>query len=377
MLRCAMDDEPIAARAAERADVVQWIVLSGLGPLACHLFEASGFDADGIPESLRGAELTGRLQGRGLEKALAATLELLVRAGINPVAMKGATFAHRYYPRPHLRIMKDVDLLVAPGQREQAEAALLAGGFERGEGMTYERYLPHHHAAPLHHVEKQIWVEIHSALIPAAAHASTERPFNYTELDSICVSAPLNPGFSTILRPEVELMLLATAWCRDLGDDFGEPGLQRRLFDAVYLLRAEPGLDWDRIVEWSRHTLTGKSCSVLLSYLARHVQLPASALDGLRRIENRYVGRGAAKLTHFLLDRYLLADGNHARWLSPSSVANMFATLLGPSRPWHSIAALPGSVLFPRQNGKRQSPAVHWHRLRSYLSRVYSRLRQH
>lgn len=376
MLRRAANDEPIPTRELEETELVPWVVLSGLGPLACHLLRLSGYEEERIPAALRGAELAGRLHARDLNAALEVTVDLIENAGLNPVAMKGVTFAQRYYPRPHLRVMKDVDILVASDEREAAEAALLAGGFVRGQGMTYEQYLPHHHAAPLHHPKMQIWIEIHSGLIPVAAKASTESPFNYTSLADVSSAGSLAAGFSMRLKPEVELLLLATAWCRDLGDDFGEPGLQRRLFDAVYLLRAESDLDWDQIVEWSRHTLAGKCCGMLLSYLERHVDLPGPARDALSRIENRFQGRRTTQLTHFLLDRYLLADQNRARWLSRASLANVFASLLGASRPWRSVARLPAGVLWPRENGKRQSPAFHWHRLRSYLSRVFAGLRQ-
>lgn len=371
MLRCAMNGAPLAPQAMADSRVVEWIILSGLGPLACYLIRSGGVEEDQIPEAIRGAELTGRLQTRNLTDALASTLDVLADAGIAPVAMKGITFAHGYYPQPHLRIMKDVDLLVSTDRREPAEAALLAAGFVRGDGMTFERYLPHHHAAPLYHAEKQLWVEIHSALLPPAARASAEAPFNYTSLAEISRPGPVGPGFSSRLSPEVELMLLATAWCRDLGDDFGEPGLQRRLFDAVFLLREEPELDWEKIQAWSNDTLVGKCCGVLLSYLARHTALPASALQTLGRMENQFQGRRVTGLTHNLLDRYLLADRHQSRWFSRGALANTFTTLLAPTPPWQSVAGLPLNVLFPQKNGKRFAPAFHWQRLRSYVNRVW------
>lgn len=64
---------------------------------------------------------------------LAETSELLDRAGIPSVALKGAWLAAHAYPDPALRPMRDIDLLVPEAQVRAAFDLLLAAGYVQAE----------------------------------------------------------------------------------------------------------------------------------------------------------------------------------------------------------------------------------------------------
>ncbi|WCO65977.1 nucleotidyltransferase family protein [Iamia majanohamensis] len=64
-----------------------------------------------------------------IEETALHAQEVLVRAGVRPVVLKGLATAHLDHPGPHLRQMGDVDLLVGPADFAAAERSLLAAGF--------------------------------------------------------------------------------------------------------------------------------------------------------------------------------------------------------------------------------------------------------
>jgi hypothetical protein len=62
---------------------------------------------------------------------LAAAIELLDAAGIDPVLAKGAALATTVYPEPGTRAMADVDLLIGPERVDDAVEVLIAAGWSR------------------------------------------------------------------------------------------------------------------------------------------------------------------------------------------------------------------------------------------------------
>jgi hypothetical protein len=56
--------------------------------------------------------------------ALCEILSATAAWGLRPILLKGAALAHRVYPRPALRPMRDVDLLARPGEAPALQALL-------------------------------------------------------------------------------------------------------------------------------------------------------------------------------------------------------------------------------------------------------------
>lgn len=71
------------------------------------------------------------LQVLRLERLLIDTVELLARAGVRAVALKGSALAHTAYSNPALRIFGDVDLLVSSDAFDEAAATLTELGLSR------------------------------------------------------------------------------------------------------------------------------------------------------------------------------------------------------------------------------------------------------
>lgn len=121
---------PPAARAALR----RLIGAHGLGP-----FLAAAPVLTGLRANLPGEEaawLNGQLEAnreriRRLHEELAAALAAMAGRGVRVMPLKGALLTTRAGADPAIRPMADLDLLVAPGDRAAATAALVGLGYLR------------------------------------------------------------------------------------------------------------------------------------------------------------------------------------------------------------------------------------------------------
>ena len=80
---------------------------------------------------------------------LEQALDLLLAAGIRPVALKGADFLHRLYPSFDARTLDDVDLLVPRHQRDLAIATLESAGYTGPTGAERAHWFHSSYQFPL------------------------------------------------------------------------------------------------------------------------------------------------------------------------------------------------------------------------------------
>ena len=110
----------------------------GLEPLFYLHLQAAGI---AIP-----SHVARYLQGRTLQHAhanqiravaLAQVLNEFNQAGIEVLVLKGAALAHLVYPRPGLRVMRDMDILVSASQAEHAQNRLAQMGYNAPLTASY------------------------------------------------------------------------------------------------------------------------------------------------------------------------------------------------------------------------------------------------
>jgi hypothetical protein len=85
-----------------------------------------------IRAAWRAAHRYWTLNAMALRAELSACCGLLASHGLAPIALKGAFLAWHAYPDPALRPLRDLDLLMAPGELDEAFALLRASGYARG-----------------------------------------------------------------------------------------------------------------------------------------------------------------------------------------------------------------------------------------------------
>lgn len=169
--RVELDEEDRARIVDAAARVRDWSEAAtsadqhGLAPLVWHHARASGVDISITEWKQMGAlVLRHRALGRAQADALGEIVDALDVAGIDHLILKGAILAHVLYPRPDLRPMSDLDILVAPAYTRRAQAIVGRLGFDAPAGQARRSHRFHHHL-PMATRERDgvvVGVEIHA-----------------------------------------------------------------------------------------------------------------------------------------------------------------------------------------------------------------------
>ncbi len=168
--RSTLDEEDRTRVAHAAARVADWSGLPhaaeyhGLTPLVWEYAHAAGLDMSAAAwRQLAPVVLRRRAYGREQAEALGEIVDALDAAGIVHVVLKGAALAHILYPRPDLRPMGDLDILVAPAEAPRAQDVLRSVGFH-APSVHEDRARRFHHHLPIATRERQgivVNVEIH------------------------------------------------------------------------------------------------------------------------------------------------------------------------------------------------------------------------
>lgn len=160
----------------------------------------------GMPEvvfkSLQLGFYQNAIRNKRILQELSKLLHLFQHHNLPVIVLKGACLATTVYPRPGLRVMLDLDLLLPVDTMSQAVALLLADGYQP-QGPLGQVIADHfavlHHLPPFRHPDSPIVVELHSAIAP---------PNRFYAVDSKELWAHARP-----LQIETE-----TAWGLDVED---------------------------------------------------------------------------------------------------------------------------------------------------------------
>ncbi|MCI5123691.1 MAG: hypothetical protein D3925_04240, partial [Candidatus Electrothrix sp. AR5] len=147
-------------------DLLQQAEAHGMAPLLLrHLLAAEIDLPDDFLRSLRLLTLRHRQTNTLLTEALAAILTLLESEGFRVLVLKGAALCQTLYPKPGLRPMRDIDLLLPWDEALPAHALLQQHGFKDPGDHISEIHL--HLAALYKDIDGiQVCLELHRNLYP-------------------------------------------------------------------------------------------------------------------------------------------------------------------------------------------------------------------
>ena len=187
---------------------------------------------------LRRLTQAGQLLNRELAKELVVLSEVFTTSSVPVVPIKGATLAVSAYGDLALRDFSDLDLLVPESSIAEAQAVLLAQGYEGGAASREPSNI-HHDEGPYHVFRKKGTLSrVDLQWVMAHEHFAfrLDRPEFWKR------SSPVDFEGKTIrcLSPDDLLIVLCVhgskhAW-----------GLLKWVCDVAELLRSHPNLDWDR-----------------------------------------------------------------------------------------------------------------------------------
>ena len=314
----------------------KWIIEAGLGPLFWFAIQKHSQIADWRScEDFKAADLTTRLINQIQLETLSEILFKCKDLFPPITVLKGSSTGSEFYPEPHLRIMRDLDLLVDQEDQPKLERILLEMDFQQRSTNSHEFYVRHHHSMPFYHRRKGVWVEVHRGLFPPG-----------DKLGELPVFSPKNIGAELrpsqlrgipVMRLSTELQIVYTAshWALELKREGG----LFALLDIIYLLKGNShSIRWDAIVNWVQDSVAGTHLYLVLSYLDKNdiIELDKAVLGELF-LRQRSFGPLNLKIAHSLITRYLV-DGKIP--LAAGKIAVLWKTLLqdqGASRNLLSI----------------------------------------
>ncbi len=300
---------PAAIALAGRAEAPVWEGAAALArrvnqePLFHH-FVASRFpNAPLRPETMLDLENQSRFHAFRWEEirdAARTVLDALGNKSICPVLLKGISQAGERYDPPRLRPMRDLDLLVEPGDVDPAQEAAAEAGFVPDPARhPAEKYRRHHHLPPLFHRETGVCLEIHHHLLNLPEHFE-----GFPSIDEIWRSvrrSRLYPGKALVLEPALEV--LTTCAHITHGDSIGRRA--QNLIDLARTLEIDgPDIDRDRLGALASGPDAARALAVPLLYLAREglAAAPESTLAMFRKRSG--LCRWELDLLCALIDRY-------------------------------------------------------------------------
>lgn len=345
--RAGRTDHPLAALDARRR---AWALESGLGPLlarTCRDDPAAPALADW--QHVRGADLAARVV---TEELAEATLEI-VRAcapRVGPVALlKGIWLSHAVYPEPHLRPMRDVDLLVAPETVADVERILQELGYEPIPNDDVPDYSRHHHATPHRHPDTGVWIEIHRGLVPQGGPYGRDAALSPERVATQLVRAEFRGEPVLRLSDDLQVAYLAAHWAASLKMVAGAGNVSLML-DVLGLA---PSVRWEAVVRDVAGSATASPLYLLVSYLETRglLALPRGVVDALGAGQRSF-GRASLALMHALIDRRQ-ADGEAYGALvrSRRNFEILWTTLLRPRGTLRNLLALPWELAPRRWKG--------------------------
>ena len=293
-------------------------------------------------------------------------LEVLRRAGIDPVMLKGGGLCTTLYAEPVEREFGDLDLLVSEDGLEPAIAALTAAGYQNPwNERQLKGYRTHHFHYWLAHPRGFV-VEIHFGL--TAPHA----PLRLDAADFLAQSVVHDAGRGNRLRlPRPEHQLLHAVDQAVLGA-FNH---LVKLVDVDRLIRAHPGLRWDVLESTARRggLERGLALTLRLTRALFGAPIPAPVLQRL----------DFGPLTRFHLDilrpipsllrQHYLARPAAARllraWMVPGRRDRWLHLILGPEDPLRWMWA--GRDRPPESGGTRAGGTLRLAKLLAYQTGLY------
>jgi Uncharacterised nucleotidyltransferase len=341
LLQAAVHGRADVPLAIMEAPQVRWAIETGFGPLLWSTTHAAaGAAASPLWPLVRGTDVAARLLTAEQFAAMEEILEAC-RDRVPPLTLlKGISIGEQYYPAPHLRLMRDLDVLVDDAALPAVEAILSTLGYRQQSSQPQTFYATHHHSMPFVHPTRGLWVEVHRGLFPPVSALGADRLFSPEILQQQRQPSVFQGHEVFRLSPELQLVYMAAHWA----SEFGRIGGLITLLDAIYLLQRTAGvLDWGRLLTWLQGSAAADPLYLLLTYLdtAHLVDLTPEVLRDLGA-RPQALSPTALAIGHWLVDRYLVA-GHPIGWvLSDYRLDVLWQTLLlGPGAPRSKLLQVP------------------------------------
>lgn len=326
IVRAACLGHPPPAMSGLDERLVRWAIETGVGPL---LARAVADDADTATSPLwplvEGATLTARFLTGELIDAMTDILDACRGEVQPPVLLKGISLCEQHYPEPHLRPMRDIDVLMEEDAIPAVESSLRRLGYRQWSGRPRTFYDGHHHSSPFVHPHTGVWVDVHRALFASGGELGSDRTFSRANLQTQLRWSEFRGRPVRRLSDELQVVHLACHWARGLRAVGGMVAMA----DIACLSRSNPALDWARILEWTDASPAARYVCLLLTYLVKHriVDIRPPIVERLTAMPTS-PGPITLRIAHSLLDRYVVDAHDFGMLMSERSFNRLWRILI-------------------------------------------------
>jgi hypothetical protein len=329
---------------------IRWAIETGLGPLLVYATTADP-QASTSPlwPFLQGADLLARMLTDEQFDAVSEILDACEARVPALTLLKGISIADQHYPVPHLRPMRDIDILVDEAALPIIESLLCALGYRQQSTNPPSFYDTHHHRMPFVHPQRGVWVEVHRGLFPAHSRVGTDRIFGLEHLDSQLRPSTFRGRPVTRLSDALQIVYIASHWALD----FQPIGGIIAMLDLIYLLKhSKEAVCWEHMLDWLHGSVAATPLYLLLTYLDTY-QLIDIAPEILHELSVRQRSFGSLNLhiMHRLIDRYSVDGHPFGRVYSGHHLNILWETLLLPGPPLGNLLQVPRNLLLASRVG--------------------------
>ena len=319
---------------------------AGLGPLLVHMTRADPDAHGSTPWSqLKVADLTARIINAEMTDAMKEIIDACEGHVPSLTLLKGISICDQYYPKPHLRLMRDIDFLVEENAMPFVNKILSKLGYFQPSNSHGDFYATHHHGAPYFHPKKHLWLEVHRGLFPMRSRLGTDKVFSLENLRSQIRPSLLAGRKVNRLSDELQIVYIACHWAAH----FDFISAMVAMLDVIYLLKNTKGrIDWGKILNWMDGSVASAHVYLLLSYL-HQFELINIEPEVLRELflHGRSFGRVNLKILYRLIDDYLVEGRAWGFFFSLRNLDIVWKTCLLPGIAIYNLMLLPVFLLTP------------------------------
>ncbi len=328
-------------------NTARWALQARLAPVLVDTFLTTDL-TPALVQQLKADALTTKFW---FQTQYQATLELVTELNkqkITPTLLKGMSISTAFYPKPYYRNMRDIDLLVEQQQLKQVEQIMRVLGYEQKSHLPDEFYKTHHHTKPWRHKTKDIWLEIHTGLVPASSPCSAAKVFSLATINSEKQLNNIDGKEIYRLNPELQIVYIATHWADELKQT---GGLFAFADIALIINNTQP--DYKKLIHLSSEPYIANAVYILLSYLLKNGLLRDSAIRPyLKKISHSLVFFDQW-LVYKFIDHYLITGKPFGRMLTINNIGILWKLLLSPLPAGKKLILIPVYIAFPPQANKK------------------------
>lgn len=346
-------------------NTIKWAMQTGLSSI---VFDYGNTQecSDSVIKNLVASKLTSQFWFQTQLNATKVIVQELNKQGIVPTLLKGISISTSYYPKPHYRTMRDIDILVDNDEVESFESILPKLDYEQRSTYSKEFYDSLHHTMPWQHCKDEIWIEVHKRLFPKTSPCCNAPVFQLEVIKKEIVIDDFYGLNISRLSKEFQIVYIATHWAERFKQISGVFAL---LDIALIINKHDSELDWNKIISWSNTPYVSNYVYLMLQYLKKSELVSSSSnIDKCLKKLNHTLGFGVGSILNAMINYYLMKGGAFSRVLTTDNVALLWKHLLEPSFGVKKIVSIPLAVIFPKNSNKRFDVAFQYSRFKSFLS---------